>query len=120
MRRKKKAPSDANTAAPANPAPLSPASQFVHYDPDELPPARPELTLREEEVCFWVVRGKENDEVARILGGNAETIRKHVENIRRKYSVESRLAVLAAYWEREVDQRDRTIAELRRQLAQRG
>ena len=89
----------------------------VKYDPDESVSAAPGLTTREEEVYHWVVRGKENEEVAQILGGNSETIRKHVENIRRKVGGESRLAVIASYWQQEVEKRDRLIADLRRQLA---
>ena len=120
MRRKKRSPADnRQAAAHAKSHGSPPGEKIIKYDPDEVVPGQPELTLREEEVCFWVVRGKENDEVARILGANAGTIRKHVENIRYKFKVESRLAVLASYWEREVDRRDRIIAKLRRQLEER-
>ncbi len=121
MPRKKRKPDRPSHASTPPPPPKAvPPKKPFHYDPDEAPLEAPELTLREEEVCFWVVRGKDNDEVARILGANAETIRKHVQNIRDKFKVESRLAVLASYWEREVDKRDRIIAALRRQLKERG
>lgn len=66
---------------------------------------------------YWVVRGKDNTEIAKILGGNPGTIRKHVENIRRKVGAESRLAVIAGHWLREVEERDRVIRELRRRLS---
>ncbi len=69
---------------------------------------------------YWVVRGKENEEVAKILQASAETIRKHVENIRRKLGVESRLGVISSYWQREIEERDRHIKELRRQKSSRG
>ncbi len=113
MRRQKSRP-------PGQPPAKTPASSGVRYDPDEPAASAPALTVREEEICFWVVRGKENEEIARILDGNAETVRKHVENIREKFKVESRLALLAAYWQREVDRRDRRIAELERRLKGQG
>lgn len=100
------------------PSSASPPKKKVVYDPDADAAHDPHLTVKEEEVHFWLVRGKENEEIAGIMRGNAETIRKHVENIRRKIKVESRLALLAAYWQREVDARDRVIAELRRRLGE--
>jgi DNA-binding CsgD family transcriptional regulator len=121
MARRKKGP----PGAPAHgrhhavpPAEVEPSSTpKVVYDPDEQPQPPPHLTLREDEINFWVVRGKDNAEVARILSANPETVRKHVENIRVKYGVESRPAILAAYGQHEVDSRDRLIHELEAQVA---
>lgn len=91
-------------------------TKSVKYDPFAFSPAAAHLTRRELDVQFWVVRGKNNDEIAQILSANAQTIRKHVENIRRKSGAESRLALMASFWMSEVDKRDWIIAELRRQL----
>jgi DNA-binding CsgD family transcriptional regulator len=93
------------------------ARKSINYDPFAARSAAAGFTRREREVQFWVVRGKKNEEVAQILSANSHTIRKHVENIRRKAGVESRLALIAAFWLNEVDKRDWMIAELRRQLA---
>lgn len=89
------------------------AKKVINYDPFASSSAAPPLTRRELDVQFWVVRGKSNDEVALILSANAHTIRKHVENIRRKVGVESRLALIAAFWLLEVDKRDWIIGDLR-------
>lgn len=122
-RRKKGKPAQPPADQPAHqPPPCStpPAKKKLSYDPDAVAGQERQLTVREEEVHHWVVRGKENDEVARILHANTETIRKHVENIRRKTGVESRLALLAAYWQREVDARDKIIAGYKRDSAKRA
>jgi DNA-binding CsgD family transcriptional regulator len=94
----------------------SPPKRPINYDPFAARSVAASFTRRETEVQFWVVRGKTNEEVAQILSANSQTIRKHVENIRRKAGVESRLALIAAFWLNEVDKRDWIIAELRRQL----
>ena len=107
MTRKKRKPGASSAAQ---------TKKLINYDPFAVSSAAPELTRRELDVQFWVVRGKSNAEVAQILSANAHTIRKHVENIRRKVGAESRLALIAAFWLSEVDKRDWIIAELRRQL----
>ena len=50
------------------------------------------LTARETEVLIWIARGKTNDEIAVIVGAAPGTIRKHVEHILAKLSVENRTA----------------------------
>ena len=50
------------------------------------------LTPREVEVLFWISEGKSNCEIAIILGACTGTIRKHVEHILSKLSVENRTA----------------------------
>jgi len=116
-RKKRTSPAAPASKSVAHPSAKNPPTPIKHagYNPDEYGPALPPLTVREEEVHYWVVRGKENDEVAKILQASPETIRKHVENIRRKLGVESRLAVISSYWQREIEDRDRIIDELRRQ-----
>jgi len=115
-RKKRKAAHPAADPSPAGPPAPSPKKKNVIYDPDEDARQDPHLTMREEEVRFWVVRGKDNVEIAGILTASAETIRKHVENLRDKLKVESRLALIASYWQQEVDKRDQIIADLRQRL----
>jgi DNA-binding CsgD family transcriptional regulator len=111
MRRKKGTDSSAKksygAALPASP-------QKIKYDPDEADSSV--LTAREKDVLYWVVRGKENADISGILRASPDTIRKHVENIRKKFSSESRLGVIASYWQREIDKRERQIADLERAL----
>src|SRR5579864_2764246 len=83
----------------------------ISYSTEE---AQPSLTVREKDVLYWVARGKANPEIAGILHTSPETIRKHVQNIRQKFGSESRLSVVAAYWQREIDARDSTIEQLKR------
>jgi DNA-binding CsgD family transcriptional regulator len=111
MRRKKRTgPGPKKSHGAALPAP----SSKVQYNPDET--ESPALTVREKDVLYWVVRGKENADISGILHASPDTIRKHVENIRRKFGSESRLGVIASYWQQQIDQRDRQIADLERAL----
>lgn len=48
------------------------------------------LTKREAEVMTWVAQGKQNSEVASILGIRPPTVRKHVEHILQKLRCETR------------------------------
>lgn len=72
----------------------------------ELPDATPSLrarfrtrglTAREADVLFWTTEGKQNREIATILGISLYTVQKHIANILRKLDVENRhaLTVLA-------------------------
>jgi DNA-binding CsgD family transcriptional regulator len=112
MRRKKQTRFRAKKVAASS----QPRPKFK-YEPAEETDS-PRLTVREEEVLYWTVRGKENDEIGRILKISPETARKHGEHLRDKFGSESRVAMIAAYWLRQIDQRDRMIAELERKLGQ--
>ena len=48
------------------------------------------LTRREQEVLFWVSEGKRNSEIAEILGISVGTVKRHLENLYEKLSVENR------------------------------
>lgn len=54
------------------------------------------LTLREEEILYWIREGKRNSEIAVILDISARTVEKHTQNIFTKLQVETRSA--AARW----------------------
>jgi DNA-binding CsgD family transcriptional regulator len=55
------------------------------------------LTTREIEVLSWIASGKSDWQVGRILGISAKTVNYHVENVKRKYAVATRIqAVVAA------------------------
>lgn len=103
-----------------------PAETSAHHAPEEERPIRSGGSngaadrARGKKCCTRVVRGKENSEVAEILQASPETIRKHVEHIRRKYRSESRLSVISTYWQRQLDERDRLIKKLRRQKSSEG
>ncbi len=58
-------------------------------------PARPALELlnlspKETEVLGWLLEGKDNKSIAKIMDVSTSTIRKHLENIYRKLNVQSR------------------------------
>lgn len=73
-----------------------------HADPwhEDAAPARPArqqllslgLTPREADVLFWMTEGKQNREIATILGRSLETIQEHVGNIVSKLHQENRHA----------------------------
>jgi DNA-binding NarL/FixJ family response regulator len=48
------------------------------------------LTPREAEVLFWVAQGKTNAEIATIVDAAAPTVKKHLEHVFEKLSVENR------------------------------
>ena len=50
------------------------------------------LTPRESEVLLWVSRGKQNSEIAMILGVHTRTVTTHLERIYSKLGVETRTA----------------------------
>jgi DNA-binding NarL/FixJ family response regulator len=72
------------------------------------PPAKPKrepspallvelgLTEREADVLFWVAQGKSNPEVCTLLDLRLTTVKKHVERILQKLSVENRTSAAAA------------------------
>lgn len=51
------------------------------------------LTLREADVLFWVADGKQNREIARLLGLSLFTVQEYVGNILRKLRVPNRHAL---------------------------
>jgi DNA-binding CsgD family transcriptional regulator len=50
------------------------------------------LTRREAEVLFWVVKDKNNAEIATLLSCSAGTVKKHLEHIYSKLGVQTRVA----------------------------
>jgi DNA-binding CsgD family transcriptional regulator len=58
-----------------------------------------ELTPREREVLFWLVRGKSNSDIGIILGIATSTVGKHLERIYPKLGVENRAAATSVHLE---------------------
>lgn len=52
------------------------------------------LTKREKQVLFWVVEGKTNGDIGRILEISPRTVEKHCESIFRKLGIENRYAAI--------------------------
>ena len=50
------------------------------------------LTPREADVLFWMTEGKQNREIATILGRSLQTVQEHVGNLLRKLDQENRHA----------------------------
>jgi len=50
------------------------------------------LTMREADVLFWMTEGKQNREIATILGRSLGTVQEHVANILKKLEQENRHA----------------------------
>jgi DNA-binding CsgD family transcriptional regulator len=51
-----------------------------------------QLTAREAEVMYWVVKGKINRDIGEILGSSPMTVKKHLERVFSKLGVETRTA----------------------------
>lgn len=52
------------------------------------------LTKREKQVLFWIVEGKTNGDIGKILGISHRTVEKHCESIFRKLGIENRYAAI--------------------------
>lgn len=52
------------------------------------------LSTREAEVLFWVAKGKENPEIAKILCVSTVTVKKHLEHTYQKLEVKTRSAAV--------------------------
>ncbi|MEG4810593.1 LuxR family transcriptional regulator [Microcoleus sp. F8-D3] len=52
------------------------------------------LTKREAEVLFWITKDKSNAGIAKILGCREGTVRKHLEHLYEKLSVQTRTAAV--------------------------
>jgi DNA-binding CsgD family transcriptional regulator len=50
------------------------------------------LSAREQEVLFWLAQGKGNQVIAQILGISVHTVKRHLEKIYAKLSLDGRLA----------------------------
>jgi DNA-binding NarL/FixJ family response regulator len=53
------------------------------------------VTTREAEVLIWLTRGKQNRDIAEILGMSPRTVNKHLEQIYAKLGIENRAAATA-------------------------
>ncbi|MBD1822979.1 helix-turn-helix transcriptional regulator [Cyanobacteria bacterium FACHB-DQ100] len=52
------------------------------------------LTQREAEVLYWLIQDKQNSEIARLLGIQAGTLKKHIEHVYTKLGVQTRTAAV--------------------------
>jgi DNA-binding CsgD family transcriptional regulator len=53
-----------------------------------------DLSKREQEIFRWIATGKSDWEISRILGISAKTANYHVENVKRKCAVGTRIQAL--------------------------
>jgi DNA-binding NarL/FixJ family response regulator len=60
----------------------------------------PHLTRRQLEVLDWVIQGKTNKEIAKLIGVSDETIKNHISAIFKALGVSSRTeaAIQASHW----------------------
>src|ERR1700719_2231319 len=63
----------------------------------------PYLTRRELEVVEWIVAGKRNDEIGKILDCSPRTVQKHVQHILEKLHLETRTGVCIWWYERRLN-----------------
>ncbi|MDQ8205183.1 helix-turn-helix transcriptional regulator [Pelagicoccus sp. SDUM812003] len=65
------------------------------------------LTRREKQVLFWIVEGKTNGDIGRILEISPRTVEKHCESIFRKLGIENRysaiVCALTNHWDLRVE-----------------
>ena len=66
-------------------------------------PEPPYLTRRELEVVEWIVAGKRNEEIGKILECSPRTVQKHVQHILEKLHLETRTGVCIWWYERRLN-----------------
>jgi DNA-binding CsgD family transcriptional regulator len=71
----------------------APRTPLPHFRPS------PQLTQRQNEVLRWMVEGKRNAEIARILSISPRTVEKHVSEILLVLNVENRATAILATME---------------------
>ena len=74
----------------------------------------PYLTQRELEVVEWIVAGKRNHEIGKILDCSPRTVQKHVQHILEKLHLETRTGVCIWWYERRLN-RDTSLSPPRKQ-----
>lgn len=67
----------------------------------------PYLTQRELEVIEWIVAGKRNHDIGKILTCSPRTVQKHIQHILEKLHLETRTEVCIWWYERGLN-RDRS------------
>lgn len=67
-------------------------TQAARFSPESLEMLG--LTKREAEVLFWSAKDESSKVIARRLGIREGTVKKHLENIRNKFGVQTRLAAV--------------------------
>ncbi|MDQ6626675.1 MAG: helix-turn-helix transcriptional regulator [Verrucomicrobiota bacterium] len=82
---------------PSEPAPPAQSGGAFKYEEHEPLLADLGITMRQEELLYWVAEGKRSDEIATILHIGTRTIEKHIENVFEKLNVETRGAAVAIY-----------------------
>lgn len=53
------------------------------------------LTLREEEILFYLIRGKTTKEIARILNISPRTVETHIDNLKIKFQIHNKAELIA-------------------------
>lgn len=72
-------------------------STGAHYDPDELFPDSPRLSVREREALELIADGKPNEVIATIMGNSKRTVEDHVSQVFEKLDVDDRAEAMALY-----------------------
>jgi DNA-binding CsgD family transcriptional regulator len=77
---------------------------------------RQSLTPREAEVFEWMILGKRDSEIARIIDASPRTAEKHVASILAKFGVETRGAAVSIYYEAIIAGLKKENADLKQEL----
>ena len=64
------------------------------------PQACAHMTTRESEILAWVAAGKSDWAIGRILNISSKTVNYHIENVKRKFGVATRIQAVVAALER--------------------
>jgi DNA-binding CsgD family transcriptional regulator len=117
MRRKKAArksgpskPLSAHEAGKISPhSDKSPATapKAVKYDDEASYKPEEPLTVREEEILYFVADDQPNEEIAKREKIALSTVEKHIENIFKKIPVKSRASAVSWYWKRRWAEKER-------------
>ena len=106
---------------PIVPPPGEPAAKKpFQYQFEKDQAVEPTLTAREDEIVGYVVKGKQNLDIALQLGTGERTIEKHMKNIRAKLGAETRTEIVAWYYEGKIQRLETQVAVLKARVHELG
>jgi DNA-binding NarL/FixJ family response regulator len=90
---------EAGKISPHAPKTSGTGRKSVKYDDESYKPLEP-LTVREEEILFFVADDQSNEDIAEREKIARSTVEKHIENIFKKLPANSRASAAIWYWKR--------------------
>jgi len=73
-----------------------PNTRFEKHQTEGGDPRATTLSRREIEIAYWISNGKSDWEISQILEISPKTVNFHIENVKKKYAVHTRMQAIVA------------------------